>query len=165
MDDDTSLEVPIAVRVRGVPKVHPAAAVLTIGRRHEVRVVVPATVLRVRNDGIVLLPTTTKVVLLEVAGNLGEAVAVVQVMNEVGGVEKLSYGRVDVLLCLLERIFGRGLLRLVRVVESLRRASIGAIIGQPVVATLPVLMSEDVVTPGRRRVPDRGGVLETKVLR
>ena len=59
VDDDASFEVPIAVRVRSVPKVHPAAAVLTIGRRHEVRVVVARAVLRVSELCCWKLPATS----------------------------------------------------------------------------------------------------------
>lgn len=75
VNNDTSLEVAVAVRVRGIPQVHPAPAVLPIWRGHEVRIIVPGPVLGVCDNGIAFRATTSEVVLLEVARDFIKAVA------------------------------------------------------------------------------------------
>ena len=77
VDDDAGFEVSVAVWERGVAEVHSAPSVLAVGWGHEVRVVVSRTVLRVGDDRIVLRAAAAEVVLLEVAGDLVEAVAVI----------------------------------------------------------------------------------------
>ena len=75
VDDDPGLEITVTERRSGAPQVHPAPAVLPIGRRHEVGIIESASILRVRDDSIILLAPTTKVVLLEIARNLVETVS------------------------------------------------------------------------------------------
>ena len=74
MNNDAGLEIAIAVRVRGVPEVHSAPAVLPVWGGHEVGIVVSGSVLSVCDNGISFLATTTKVMLLEVAGNFVKAI-------------------------------------------------------------------------------------------
>ena len=151
VDDDASLEIAVAVRVRSVPEVHPAATVLAVGRRHEVGIVVTRAVLRVRDDGVVLLPTTTEVVLLEVTRDLVEAVAVVEVVHEVRRVEQLGHRRIDVLLGLLERVVSGRLLGVVLEVERLGCTGVGA------VAAYQLLRSSQ--SPCAKRMLPRVGVV------
>ena len=75
MNNDAGLQIPISVRRGAVPEVHPYFPVLAIRRRHEIRVVVSASVLRVRDDCVVLLSATAEIVLLEVTGDFVESVA------------------------------------------------------------------------------------------
>jgi hypothetical protein len=74
MDDNTGLEIAIAVRVRGVPQVHPAPTVLPVRGSHEVGIIVSGSVLSVRDDCIPFLTSTSKVVLLEVASDFVKAI-------------------------------------------------------------------------------------------
>jgi hypothetical protein len=52
--------------------------ILPVGRRHEVRVIKPASVLRVRDDSITFRTAPSKVVLLEVTGRFSESVSTVR---------------------------------------------------------------------------------------
>ena len=74
VNDNTSLKVSISERCGYIPKIHSATTILTIRRSHEVGVVVPATVLSVSNDGVILGTSATEVVLLEVASDLVKAI-------------------------------------------------------------------------------------------
>lgn len=94
VNDDAGFEITVPVRVGSVPDVHPATTVLTVWGRHEVGlaknhsderteqgikckwtyVVIPATVLGVRDDTVAVPSTATKVLLLEVAGLLVEPI-------------------------------------------------------------------------------------------
>ena len=74
VNNDTALEIPIAVRVRGVPEVHSAPTVLPVWGGHEVGIVVSGSVLSICNHCIPFLATTTEVMLLEVAGNFVKAI-------------------------------------------------------------------------------------------
>ena len=76
MDNDTGLEITVAVGVGGVPEVHPATTVLTVRWGHEVCVVVTTAVLSIGNHTVILLATTTEVVLLEVARFLIETISI-----------------------------------------------------------------------------------------
>ena len=75
MNDDASLQIPISVRRGAVPEVHPYFPVLAIRRRHEIRVVISASVLCVRDDCVVLPSATAEIVLLEVTGDFVEPVS------------------------------------------------------------------------------------------
>lgn len=79
VDDDASFQVSITIRRSGVPQVHPAATVLTIGWSHEVGVVVTTAILGVGNHSIVLLSSSAEVVLLEVTSHLVEAITIIGV--------------------------------------------------------------------------------------
>jgi len=162
VDDDTSLKITISVRSSGVPQVHSAASILTIRWCHEVSVVVPATVLSVGNDGVILLSTTTEVVLLEITGNFVEAVTVVKIVDHVGGVEELSNGGVNVLLGLSESVALVGDLGRVLEVELQRLSGIRTVVVNPVVLTFPIFVCEDVVTSSGGGVPEAslGSLLE-----
>jgi hypothetical protein len=142
VDDDTCLEVTITVGDGSVPEVHAHATVLTIGRGHEVGVVISGTVLSVGDDTIVLASTTTEVVLLEVTSDLIEAVAVVEIVDQVGGIEELGHGGVDVLLGLSEGVDLLGLLGVVLEVEVLALASVRAVVIDVRVSAFPVFLSE-----------------------
>lgn len=74
VDNDAGFEVTIAVWVCSVPYVHPAPTVLPVWRGHEIRVIKSRTVLGICDNGVALLATASKVVLLEVAGDLIKAV-------------------------------------------------------------------------------------------
>lgn len=152
MNDDPSFEIAVTIRGRGVPQVHPAASVLAIGWRHEVRVVEPAAILRVRNHSIVARTPTPKVVLLEVAGDLVEAVPIVQVVDHVRCVEELRDGGINVLLRLRLRIGAVRLLGVVGVVELETLTALRAVVLEPAGQTLPVLVREDL---NLRRAPQK----------
>jgi hypothetical protein len=145
VDDDTGLKITISVRKSGVPEVHAHATVLTVGWGHEVGIVISGTVLGVGNNTIILASTTAKVVLLEVTRDLIEAIAVVKIVDHVGGVEELGDGCVDVLLSLLEGIGALSLLGSVLEVEHLLGATIRAVVVDVRVLALPVLLSEDLI--------------------
>jgi hypothetical protein len=74
VDNDASLEIAIAVRVRRLPDVHPAPTVLSVWWGHKVCVIEPGSVLGICNDGVSFRSTTSKVMLLEVAGKFVEAI-------------------------------------------------------------------------------------------
>ncbi len=74
VNNDASLQIAIAVRVRRLPQVHPAPTVLPVWWGHEIRVIESGTILGICNDGVVLLATTSKVMLLEVTGDFVEAI-------------------------------------------------------------------------------------------
>lgn len=74
VNDDTGFKIAIAVRVCSAPQVHPAPTVLPVWRGHEIRVVKSRTVLGICDNGVTLRATASKVVLLEVAGDLVKAV-------------------------------------------------------------------------------------------
>ena len=112
---------------------------------HEVGIVVTAAVLRVGNDRVILLAAASKVVLLEVAGNLVEAVAVVEIVDHVRGVEELGHRGVDVLLGLGKGVGLLGLLGVVREVEVLDLTSVRAVVIDVRVGAFPVLLSKDLV--------------------
>lgn len=67
VNDDASFEVSVPVWSSGIPEVHPAVTVLTVGGRHGVGVGITAAVLGVGNDSVVLEASAPEVVLLEVA--------------------------------------------------------------------------------------------------
>ena len=67
VDNNASLQIAIPVWGCGVPDVHSAATVHTIGRCHEVGIVVSAAILSIGNDSVVLLTASAEVMLLEVA--------------------------------------------------------------------------------------------------
>ena len=142
VDDDTGLEITISVGNSGVPEVHAHATVLTIGWGHEVGIVVSGTVLGVGDNTIVLASTTAKVVLLEVTRHLIEAITVVEIVDQVGGVEELGDGSVDVLLGLLEGIGALSLLGSVLIIEHLLNTTIRAVVVDVRVLALPVLLSK-----------------------
>jgi hypothetical protein len=75
VNHDTRLEVAIAVRIGRVPDVHPTPARLTVGRRHEIRIVVARTVLRVGDHRVVLFTPPSEIVRLKVARHLVKAVS------------------------------------------------------------------------------------------
>jgi hypothetical protein len=75
VNDDAGFKIAVTVWDCSVPEVHPAATVLTVWRGHEVRVVKSRTVLGICDDGITLLAAASKVVLLEVTGDLIKAVS------------------------------------------------------------------------------------------
>ena len=74
VNNDASLEIAIAVRVRSVPEVHSASTVLPVWGGHEVGIVEPGSVLSVCNNCVAFLATTTEVMLLEVSGNFVKAI-------------------------------------------------------------------------------------------
>lgn len=74
MNNDTSLQVAIAVGIGSIPKVHTAAAVLTIRRCHEVGIVEPGTILGIGDNSVVLRTSTTEIVLLEVTCDFVESI-------------------------------------------------------------------------------------------
>jgi hypothetical protein len=74
VNNNTSLQIAIAVRIRRIPQVHPAPTVLPVWWGHEVCVIESGTVLGICDDGIVLLATASKVMLLEVAGDFIKAI-------------------------------------------------------------------------------------------
>ena len=67
VNNDPGLQIPIPVRVRRLPQVHPAPTILPIWWGHEVCVIISGTVLGICDDSVALLATTSKVMLLEVA--------------------------------------------------------------------------------------------------
>ena len=152
MNDNPRFEIAVTIRSRGVPQIHPAASVLAIGWRHEVGVVEPAAVLRVRDHGIVARAPTPEVVLLEVAGDLVEAVSIVQVVDHVRGVEELRDGGIDVLLRLCLRIGAVRLLGVVGVVKLETLTALRAVVLEPAGQTLPILVREDLDS---RRAPKK----------
>jgi hypothetical protein len=74
VNNNPSLQVPIAIWRSSVPQIHPAASILTIWWCHEVGVVESTAILSVCDDSVILLTPTTKIVLLEIAGNLVKAI-------------------------------------------------------------------------------------------
>jgi hypothetical protein len=76
VNDDASLQIAIAVRVRRLPQVHPAPTVLPIWWCHEVCVVKSRSILGICDDCVPFLSTTSKVMLLEVAGDFIETITV-----------------------------------------------------------------------------------------
>lgn len=90
VDDDTGLEGAIPVGGGQGPDVHAHAAVLSIGGSGEVGVVSAGAVLGVEDDEVVALAALSVVVDLEIAGRLGEAEVVQQVVVHVGRVEELG---------------------------------------------------------------------------
>ena len=75
VNNDASLEIAVTVRVRRLPEVHPAPAVLPVWWGHKVCVVEPGSVLGICNDAVSFRSTTSKVMLLEVARKFVEAIA------------------------------------------------------------------------------------------
>ena len=75
VDNDAGLQVTIPVRGSSVPKVHPAATVLTVRWGHKIGIVESAAILSIGNDTVVFLTAPAEVVLLEVARCLVESVA------------------------------------------------------------------------------------------
>lgn len=75
VNDNSSLEVSVPVRIRGIPEIHPATTILTVGRRHKVGIVIATAILGVGDDSVVLRASAPEVVLLEVAGNFVEAIS------------------------------------------------------------------------------------------
>ena len=180
MDNNTGLQVTIPERVGRVPEVHPAATVLTVGWGHEVGVVESATVLSIGNDTIIFLATPTEVVLLEVTRRLVKSITrlcgqllmspvemknvpVVEIMNHVGGIKQLGDGGVDVLPGLTQSILVGCGFGVVNEVEFEVLSTVRSVIGDVVISTFPVLLGENVVTPGDGGVADRGTVAETFV--
>jgi hypothetical protein len=114
VDDDAGFEGAVAPGLGAVPHVHAHARLLAVGGRLEVGVVQACgvlvvglvlvrgihtcAVLGVQVDKVVTYASLAIVVGLEVAGCLGEAELVEQVVVFVGGVEELGDGRVDVAL-------------------------------------------------------------------
>lgn len=89
VDDDASLEVSVGVR-GPAPDVHAHTRSLAIGRGRKVGIVHPAAVLGHRHDCVPTQATSTKVVLLEVARRLVEAVRVEEVVDLIAGVEEFA---------------------------------------------------------------------------
>jgi hypothetical protein len=79
VDYNTSfkLEVAITVRKVGIPKIHPQAAVLSIRRSHEIRVIESGTILGISNDCVVLGASSTEVILLEIARNFIKSISAI----------------------------------------------------------------------------------------
>lgn len=74
VNNNAGLKIAIAVRVRGIPQVHPAPTVLPVGGSHKVGIIISGTVLGICDDRIPFHATTSEVVLLEVAGDFVEAI-------------------------------------------------------------------------------------------
>lgn len=64
-------------------------------------------------------------------------------MNHVGRIEQLSDGIVDELPCLIEPILRVHWFRIVAKIECHALAGVRAIVIQPIISSLPVLLSED----------------------
>jgi len=98
VNDDLSLEVTISPGLGCVLDAQAHLPVLTIPRRHEVRIVVAGTVLHIPEHRVTALAALAKVViLLKVAILLIETVAIVGVMDLVSSVEQLGDREVKVL--------------------------------------------------------------------
>jgi len=163
MDNDSSLQVTVPIRRSSIPEIHPAATVLTVRWGHEIGIVVTAAIVGVGNDAVVLLATSAKVVLLEIARWLIEPVTVVEIMNHVGGIEQLGDSGVDVLLSLLQRILLGGRLGIIRIMELKILSAVRSVIGKIGVPTLPIFMGEDVIAPGISVIADHITAGETLV--
>ena len=86
-----------------------------------------------------------------------------EIMNHVGSVEQLGDCGVDVLPSLLQSILLVGRLRVINIVEFKILSAIRSVVGEVGVPTLPVLMGEDVITPGNSGIANRRTVTETLV--
>jgi len=137
----TVVQVAIEVRVLGGPDVHAHARALAVRRGSKVGVVVAGAVLGVGLDGVAAEAAVAKVVLLEVARHLVEAVLVEDVVDDVVPVEQVGDRSVNVLLRVLREVD--------RVVEGQRGAAVRAVVVLPAAAAAgPVLLGPDVVADG-----------------
>ena len=161
VNDDTSLEISITIRVGCAPEVHSATTILTIRWRHKVGVVVTATVLGISNDSVVLSTSTTEIVLLEVPRNFIETVSknpissqhyfrddqegipVIQIVNHVGGIEKLRHSSIDVFLSFVKPVGTVLCLGRVGVIKDQVGSSFWTVVVDPIVPTFPILVSKD----------------------
>jgi hypothetical protein len=135
-------------------------SVLTIGRRHKVGIVETTAVLSIGDHGIVLLATTTKVVLLEVARNFvktvsfvgakqstqtakkkgGDELPIVEVVHHIGNIKKLSNARVDVFPSFVDSIAPVGDLRLILEIKHPVLSTFRPVVVHPIECTFPILM-------------------------
>lgn len=143
VDDDTSLKSAVSVRGGLGPDVHAHAAVLAVGGRGEVGVVGAGAVLGVEDDEVVALAALAVVVGLEVAGRLGEAEVVQQVVVRVGRVEELGDRGVGVRR--------RGRQRRVPVVLELERRACRAVVAEVVRTAVGVGLRDAVVCWGKKQ--------------
>ena len=133
--------------------------ILTIRWRHKVGVVVTTTVLGISDDSFVLSTSTTEIVLLEVPRNFIETVSpissqhyfrddqegipVTQIMNHVGGIEKLRHSSIDVFLSFVKPVGTVLCLGRVGVIKDQVGSSFRTVVVDPVVPTFPILVSKD----------------------
>lgn len=98
MNDHARLESAVPLGRRRGPKIHPHAAVLTIGGSAKVRIVGASPVLGVEDGEVISLTALAVVVDLKVPGGLVEAQEVQQVVILVSCVEQLRDRGIDVAL-------------------------------------------------------------------
>lgn len=112
--------------------------------RHEVGIVVAATVLRVGNNAIAFTTTTAEIVLLEIATLLVKSITVEKIVNLVRRVEELSDREVDIVL----GNHGRAIfaLRPVLEVKDHVRATRWAEVVEPLISAFPILVRKDLKT-------------------
>ena len=104
VDDDTVVEITIPHWACLIPQEHLHAGIAAIGRRGEIGVVHTAAVLRLGIDRITAHTITAKIVLLEIPGELVEAVRVEDIVDEVVPVEEVGDRRILVFIRLLREI-------------------------------------------------------------
>lgn len=140
MDNNTSIKRTVSHRSTIVPKVHPHATRLTIGRSRELRIVQTRSILRHKNNCIVTDTSSVVVVSLEVTSLLIESKSMENIVVLVGSVEELSGGCVAVLsrVCLSEGVL---------VLEGVR-LGVGAVVVQVCASTGGVSLGDTVVAAG-----------------
>ena len=153
VNNDASFEIAVSVGSSRVPEEHAHLAVPAVGGSHKVGIVHAGAVLRIGNHRVILLATAAKVVLLEVARDLVKAVSVVEIMYHVGRVEELGYGRVEERLGLVHGVNVESSSRSIREGKLQLFVSLWAFVVKVRIATLPVLLRQDVVANGRGGVP------------
>lgn len=155
VDDNTSLEVTITLDAGAcVPDIHAHTRARTINRGKEVGVVVTSAVLGVQLDGVVALPKTRGVDVFEVTGRFRETKDFEEIVVDVGEVEELGDGGVDV-------GFGVGGRGGVGEVEGSAGGAVGAVVVEVVGATVEVLVGDThVAAGGVGGVPATGGGLD-----
>ena len=93
----------------------------------------------------------------------GGSIPVVEVMDHVRGIEQLCDSSVDEFPSLLQSILAGGGLGFVYEVELEIFSAVWSIIGEVFVFTLPIFMSEDIVTPGDSGVTNQRTAYNTGV--
>jgi len=93
----------------------------------------------------------------------GGDIPIVEVMNHVGGIEQLCDSSVDEFPSLLQSILAGGGLGIVYEVELEILSTVWSVIEEIIAFTLPIFMSEDVVTPGDSGVTNQRTARETNV--
>ena len=93
MQDNRTVEIAVTIRRCAGEYVHLHAPGLAIGRSGKIRVVGTTTVLGIGLYGVVPLPATTEIVVLEVASRLSEAELIEPIVRDVAPVKKIGHGR------------------------------------------------------------------------